>query len=299
MRVQKSTNQYEYIMKKVLFLAAFLPAALLAQNITNTLGASGSFVVEDNTNKDVLLINPGSLLDNFIFGLHPSASILPVGNYHFLGTVNSTSLDVYSLNTTPLNGSFIQLIRARGNDFNNPGTATAGDFLGTINFGAYNGTGFSSGLSSISSKIVTATGANPNVFSSDLEFQTASGSGTNKMTFDNAGNLNVPGSVVSTKNIIASGSIVSQKVSTIPAVGSIQSDDKVLLVNTTGTLTLPGATNTPPGTIYTIKNISGGALNIQVNGADLIDNLTSITLNSFEFVQLWCDGGSKYYIIGR
>ena len=44
-------------MKKVLFLAAFLPAALIAQNITNTLGASGTFLVEDNGNNSLVRAN--------------------------------------------------------------------------------------------------------------------------------------------------------------------------------------------------------------------------------------------------
>jgi hypothetical protein len=294
-------------MKKIILFLSLLPGILVAQNITNTLGASGEFIVEDNSNKDVLYINPGSLFQEIVFGLQPAgfdpATDLPVGQFSFLSGSFPTVVNLITANgSNPANASFLELIRERGT-LDNPGSATGGDALGIISFGAYDGSGYKTGLSSIKSKIVTATGANPNVFTTDLEFSTTGGT----MTFDNGGNLIVPSDITAnsffgTGNIIAAGPIVSQKIITVSASTTLSLTDRVVLVNTGSvTITLPaGPPTAAAGVTYIIKNITGvggSGGNITISGTNFFDG--PVTLSNGEFATVIADGSGNWYLIGN
>ena len=147
-------------MRKAILLFFCLPVLGIGQNITNTLGTNGDFIIEDNSNNDVLYINPASPLQEFIFGLQPAGfttSNIPIGQFTFLGGLLPSVVNLYTATNTTGNGSLLELIRTRGT-FVSPLPLLAGDFLGGVNFGAYNGSGFNTGLSSIGAKVISASG---------------------------------------------------------------------------------------------------------------------------------------------
>lgn len=277
-------------MKKILFIAAFLPAALIAQNITNTLGASGSFVVENSTNADVLLINPtGPLL---VLGNQPApfaTSILPAGQFNFISSAASGVLNLISSNAG--NRSRLNLMYANGNLTTGGVLAIVnGDVLGTIGFGgaitnapAWNNTG------------ATITGvATSNVVSGNyatkIDVTTSNGSGgSNTMTFNSEGNLIVPASVT------------SQAITTKAASYAATLNDQTILCTAALTVTLPAASGLA-GKVFTIKqNVAGPVVITIASAGGLIDDNASIAIGSTsdsEFVTLQSDG-TNWFVIGQ
>lgn len=79
---------------------------------------------------------------------------------------------------------------------------------------------------------------------------------------------------------------------------TLDGDNSLVLVNTSGhvTITLPAASTTHAG--YTIKNIGTGQVSIDPNGSDTIDGETGLELyTQYEYVTIVSDG-TEWFIIG-
>ena len=281
-------------MKKVLFLAAFLPAALIAQNITNTLGASGTFLVEDNGNNSLVRANRTGTVEQIYIGDYASGFSLPPysgfsnsGNVVFAQNNATSRLDIISSGLS--HSSLLQFLYT-------PGTLTStldlvnGNTLGTLNFGGY----FGSWRPNAARITVSVDGAPSGIadIPTKITFTNNASSSTSKvMTYDSGGNLIVP------------ASITSQAITSVAVNYAATANDQTIVCTTNITVTLPAVANVPAGKTYTIKKgyAANTATTINTTSSQLIDAATSTTItgnNTYSYITVQSDG-TRWWIIAQ
>lgn len=116
-------------------IAIAFSTGMNAQNITNTLGSSGEFTVEDNSNNQLLTVKTSFGDPRIIIGEH--GSLNPTRQFSIYQEGGTAGIELHSY----LAGGFssfnkIDMAHARGS-FSSPSAIDFSDQLGSINWSAY------------------------------------------------------------------------------------------------------------------------------------------------------------------
>ncbi len=241
-------------MKRLLFAVLILPLFGLAQDITNTLGTNGSFIIEDENNTNLIRATRQTGSDFLInIGDWASGVSLPTGNVNFLHENGSDRMNIVTAKGSA-SAAFpkLQLFYTPGS-LSSPTEIGDDDVLGIINFGGYRTAGGWVIASSIKSVVNgTPAGGVP----ADLLFQTTDvGSNSYNMVFDNAGNLTVDGAITSQ---------AIQAISVAPDYQCTINDQTIIATSNAGIIALPAVTTEQDGKVITIKVGSSSVTTIQV-----------------------------------
>ncbi len=280
-------------MKRIAFFLALLPAFAFAQNITNTLGTSGTFIVEDVTFNSVFRASRVTSAPLVNIGDWTSGFSLPAGNVNM--SYNNAASSTFITNITVGNGN--SNLAKPTLQFNyTPGPLTAptdvlaASTLGVIGYGGY----LSSSWRTNAAKIqvdVDGTPAGTNI-PTKFTFSTQTSAGVAKNMVLNSGG-----------NLIVDASITSKAIVSKNANYTATADDQTIVCTTSGiTITLP-AVAANVGKIYTIKKGANGNFTITVdaNGAETIDGAATVVFGTnanYEFLTLQSDGAA-WWIISR
>ena len=277
-------------MKKLALFLFLIPALSYGQNITNTLGTGGKFIIEDNVagTPDVVSINPTG--PELLFGKQPtgfSNSLLPSGKFQFLSSGSSATMNIVSAGAgfSPM----LNLNFANGDLGVSLTDVVVGDDLGGIGFGGRLTT-WQVGAANITASVTSI--ANGSI-GTDLTFKTQDDNATsNTMVFDDSGSLIVP------------ASISSNAIRTINASTSATAQDQTIICTAAITVTLPSVSNLPVGKTYTLKKGTSAnySFAIDADGSESIDgsnaNLSVGANNTYNYVTIQSDG-LQWWVIGR
>ena len=286
-------------MKKAILSLLLLPLGLLAQNITNTLGPSGVFTVEDNSNNSIIQAQrPSPGATRIIFGDYSNSFNLPTGDVDFVHNEGTERVNIVvgrsgAFSAFPKLGFFYT-----PGSLTSPLTVTDQSTLGIINFGGYvTGHGWRE-----EAFIKVEVQGTPNVdIPTRMIFGTKGGSAFNNMIFDNAGNLTVPGAVTSQAiKTIAAGDLTG-------GVYSATISDQTILSTVGCVAQLPVVGANDNGKTITIKNVTGGSGTINITGSSIYDaDEFSISNNSIdlfhdgEFVTLaYNHSTTSWYVVAK
>lgn len=289
-------------MKKVILILATIPTFLAAQNITNTLGTSGSFIVEDvNNNSLIRASRTGST--RMYFGDYQSNYNLPAGDIDFIHDQGSEKVNIVVGRGTSFSAiPKLQFYYTPGS-LASPLEIEGGDILGIINFGGYRSSGGWTIGSSISAEVDLPSGTSlpGGSIPSRLDFRTdpPTASGANVMTFDSGGNLTVPGAITSQEIKIEQLNVDNSDSYNLTL------NDQTVIFNIIGAGTgnvdvnLPAA-NTLKGKTFTVKRGSTvSTRTLTLNASANIDGSTSYVLGSgYSYVTVQSDG-SKWWVVGE
>jgi len=279
-------------MRKAILLVLILPLLGFGQNITNTLGTSGTFVVEDNGNNVLISANRTSSTDFIVIGDYAITYNLPPYSASNLGTVifpqNNASSRLDFISSGAGHKSFLNFLYTPGS-LVSPLDLQNDDVLGLIEFGGYFNTSWRSNAAKFE-VVVSGTPSGIANIPTEMRF-TNNAAGTPKtMTFNNDGNLTVPGAVT------------SQAIRVVNGTANILVTDQVIISTTASTFTLPDISTVPVGKTYTFKKADDGnfAITIQGNGT-IIDGAASISNgsnNTLDHVTIISDG-INWWVIGQ
>jgi len=269
----------------LLFIVSFLFANnAQAQNITNTLGANGTYIVEDVNNSSIIRASKTSNQPKLIVGDWESAFNLPSGNVNFVHNNGTEKLNL----VVGKSGAFSAFPKLYFHY--TPGSLTAptkvvnNNNLGIIGFGGFNN-GFWEELSAqIEAKVNGTPGAK---IPTKLIFQTQGNTfGSEKiMELDSNGNLTIPGSAT------LNGSFSTPAKATLTNAITLDESDHTLVCSFGGTttVTLPTVSADTHGKTYIIKAgmIAPGQVDIVTGNGETIDGNASITLDTnWEYIKL-------------
>jgi hypothetical protein len=295
--LQKSSNQNQYTMKKILFIAAFLPAALIAQNITNTLGANGAYFVDGNANVDTMIyINPTNA--SVIFGRQPgqfTSSLLPLtgiqpGSNEFNFT-SQNEFTVVSISNFATSGAPELYFTNASGSYSTPLDAGVSNTLGGIYFGGRHNGNNSWDLTSAAIYVTTDAATGAIGIPTTINFFTKNTTTSSTSTLNGSGTFTTPGAVV------------SQAIRQDGAANIFATyNDHTILVDPTSNpqVFLPSADASNPGKVYIIKRLPGvGSVTI-IGGSSDIDGASSVALPlAYDYVVVQSSGAAgEWYIIG-
>ena len=266
-------------MKKLItiIMVGGLALTIQAQDITNTLGPSGNFIVEDDSNNEIIKVDAS-------------------GTFHFKNEVpgSSTQFDLYNAG----HNLKLNFYKAKGT----PSAPVAVDdfvALGILDFYGYTGSGYQVGAA-IAAEVEGASSGF--IVPTSLTFRTQeTGDLHDRMTIKPNGYVGIGFSTPDTS---------PQPKSTLDVDGSVSYSYKTggttTLGNSThtygvtsGTVFLPTAVGIE-GRVYVIKFIgSSGTAAVTATSSQSIDGGVTFTLlNQWDFVTVQSDG-ANWLIIGR
>ena len=244
---------------------AGLSLTIQAQDITNTLGTSGHYYLND--------VNSKSLIDFESSGTN---------NYYRFKNINdnSTDLDLYNSG----GNNRLNFYYARGTA-DAPTQVQQYNGLGIIEFYGYK----TGGTYVSGAKILAEATATPSTqVATRLMFYTSNGTSlTNRMTIDSEGEITNNGSMALSIRTVAAGL-------------TLTATDYTLIISASDseTIALPAVAGCE-GRIYVIKQAgSSETITIDPDGTEQIDGQSTATLNaSWEYIVIQCTGGT-WIIIG-
>ncbi len=293
------------------FLTLAFGATINAQDITNTLGTNGTYIIED-VNNNSLIRTSRSTTPKIIIGDYSSSFNLPPGDIDFVHNNGSDQINLVVGRGSAFSAfPKLQFYYTPG-DLSSPTAVTDNNLLGAINFFGSNGSSWISQASaSLTAQVDGTLGTS---IPGRLELTTQNSSGdVNTLKFNSSGNLllnphgadnnisilgtdgsitfdNLKGSGNSNLEVDANGKIVRSSGALTTAWKTILSGnytvlatDHTVIVSSLSTITLPDPTSSGnSGKTYIIKR--GGAsstVTIVSSGTNIkIDGSSSITLNS-------------------
>lgn len=286
-------------MKKTLFTLLVLPGFLAAQNITNTLGTNGTYIVENVSNASVFRASNTTVPQVFI-GDWASGFSLPAGNINLLFN-NSTAATSFSTNIVVGNGNTsgamptLQFFYTPGSlgqaaPLTDVGSTST---LGIIGFGGYLNSGWRSNAAKIS--VAVNDTLSGDYMNTKMTFSTQNRNGTARsMTFNSGGNLIVDGSTTSKAIVLTSANY------------TLTASDQTIVCTAGGIqIFLPSVADVPVGKTYTIKKGFSSNLTsifLVADSGQEIDG-TSGGLNlgfstNYYYIQVQSDG-AKWWVIAR
>lgn len=312
---------------KIFFLKitilAFVQVAF-AQDITSTLGPSGTFIVEDNSNESLFRASRNGTPE-IIMGDYETGFNLPDGSVNFVHNNGSEKLNL----VVGKSGAFSAFPKLQF--FYTPGSLSAptnvsnSNLLGIINFFGYNnGWVNSSPAVRIESKVDGVPGSsvpglleistqnnnsNPNFmeFNSLGDFEiNPNGNGNNTTISGASGQLtleNLSGSGFSTLQVNSSGAVsrgassgtLKLNVTEVNNANyTILDTDHTIIVGANSTLTLPDASSNI-GQVYVIKTSGLFALTVDCSPTNTIEGSTSIAIDSlvpWNYIEVQAISGS-------
>ena len=254
-----------------------------SQNITNTTGANGTFIVEDVNNSSIIRATKTGNQPKLIFGDWESTFNLPSGNVNFVHDNGTEKLNL----VVGKNGAFSAFPKLYFHYTPGPLTAPTAvvnnNNLGIIGFGGFN----NGSWEELSSQINVNVDGTPGVkIPTKLTFQTQNSSGIqNNLILNSNGSLLIPGAAT------LGGSLSTPAKATLTNAITLDETDHTLLCTFGGTttVTLPIITADTHGKSYIIKagDISSGQINIVTGNGENIDGNVSISLNTnWEYVKI-------------
>ena len=254
-----------------------------SQNITNTLGTNGTYVVEDVNNSSLIRASRTSNQPKLIVGDWESFFNLPSGNVNFVHNNGTEKINLV-VGKSGVFSAFPKLyFHYTPGSLSMPTTVVNNDKLGIIGFGGFN----NGSWEELSAQIATLVDGNPgSSIPTKLLFQTQSNSGSIKnMEFDSNGNLTIPGSAT------LNGSLSTPAKATFTNTITLDESDHTLVCSFGGTttVTLPTVSADTHGKTYIIKAgfIVGGQVDIVTGNGETIDGNASITLDTnWEYIRL-------------
>ena len=174
-------------MKKVITLIVMVSLALTiqAQNITNTLGSSGNFVLNDNSGTQVMKVTHTSRLY-----LGPASGYAEAANLNIHKDSGPGGISITSYKGTPNpNKAVINFNATVGKFGDSPAMATDGESIGWLSYFGMDGTSWRNGASiKVHVEGTVATGHVP----MSVKFDTDDGSSmATRMTIHSSGRVNI------------------------------------------------------------------------------------------------------------
>ena len=269
----------------LLFIVSFVfTNSAQAQNITNTLGANGTYVVEDVNNSSIIRASRTGSQPKLIVGDWESAFNLPSGNVNFIHNNGTEKLNLVVGKSGAFSAFPKLYFHFTPGSLTAPTTVDNNDDLGIIGFGGFN----NGGWEELAAQIYTRVDGTPGVrIPTKLIFQTqgnTSGS-SNNMELDSNGNLTIPGSTT------LNGSFSTPAKATLTNAITLDESDHTLVCSFGGTttVTLPTVSADTHGKTYIIKAgmIATGQVDIVTGNGETIDGNASITLDTnWEYIRL-------------
>lgn len=293
-------------MKKLyaLFVLSILTSTLYAQDIVNTLGASGSFKVNKSDNETMLKLNNFGQL--FLGGGGLSSAAFNSRQFNIVQEGSSAAMTMTSYSNGNSSRSRIDFIKANGT-IASPTALADGDELGWLNFYGYDGNSFQFGAGiEVNVDGTVSPGNMPLKFSFKLD-------NTERMTINKDGDVIVNGlngTGTSNLEVDANGKLIRNNGSVSQSVTfnvgdsytANENDYTIIPQNTIGpiALSLPDPA-TCTGRVYVVKHDGNAAndINISSNGTGIkIDGNDTVTLNTaWEFITIQSTGAT-WIIIG-
>jgi hypothetical protein len=295
-----------------------------AQDITSTLGASGTFIVEDNTNKSLFRASRNGTPE-IVMGDYENGFNLPEGSVNFVRDNGSEKLNLVVGKSVAFS-AFPKL-----QFFYTPGSLTApadvsdSNLLGIISFFGYNnGWTSSSPAVRIESKVDGAPGPsvpglleistqNNNANLNFMEFNSVgdfelnpNGSGNNTTISGVSGQLtleNLAGTGFSALQVnstgtvsrgVSSGTLKLNVTEVSSPIYTISDTDHTIIVAANSTLTLPDASSNI-GQVYVIKSSGLFALIVDCSSSDTIEGSASIAIGAlvpWNYIEVQAISGS-------
>lgn len=266
-------------MKKSIFFLLFVPLHLLAQNITNTLGTDGSFILEDNANNSIFVAQRlTASTARIIFGDYSNTFNLPTGNFDFIQNEGGESVNII----VGRNGMSTALPKLQffftPGALDAPTNVSSTNVLGQINFG-----GYFNGWRTDAYINAEVQGAPGSSIPTALHFGTrdASSSAFNDMVFDAEGNLTVP------------SAITAQAIRTVNTSITLGNTDQTIIATDAITITLPTPSAALKGKTYSIKANTASTVTI---GGNNVESLGGLSLTGGDCVTYQCDGNGWFII---
>jgi hypothetical protein len=305
-------------MKRVLLLLAAIPTFLFAQNITNTLGTNGTYIVEDENNSTLIRASR-SPSTRMIFGDFDPAWTLPAGDIDFIHNEGSEKMNIVVGRGTAFNAiPKLQFYFTPG-PLSAPTAVTNGEILGIVSFNGYSSSWTSSSAVQLTAEVDGAPSGTfiPGVFTVSTS---TTGGNVNAMSFNSQGELRInPTGVDNDLLHDANGNLTVAKAITSQAIKDIALNvdngdsynftlnDQTVIFLLTGSgsgnvdVNLPAA-STLKGKTYTIKRgspVATRTLTLKTTNSESIDGSTSYVLSSgYSYVTVQSDG-SKWWVVGE
>ena len=259
-------------MKKLftLIIVASLALTIQAQNVTNKLGTSGNFYINDENDNEIIKVDAG-------------------GTFHFKNEVSgsSTQFDMYNAG----HNLKINFYKAYGTP-SNLTTVADGANLGLLFFHGYTGSGYYLGAAIEANVSGTVSGS---TMPTGLEFYTRETTNlTNRMTIKPNGTVNIA------KNLEVEGSMALALNSGTADYTLTASDFTYITNNSTANgadVTLPTAVGIT-GRVYIIKNTGSGDQKVLTTSSQTIDGVSDYGLTQWKFAKVQSDG-SNWIVIGQ